>query len=93
MEKLNALVSFLKEASNYDDTLKKDGQALVRILNKLHTDKSALKSFDQKITAYVQKAQCSQVAGKFPKNFFVRLYGSVLEFEHDCSVLTELVSK
>jgi len=93
MEKLNELVKFLKEMSGYDVSLKKDCQALIRLLGKFHDDSRASLKFFEKVDVLVAKAQLSQAAGKFPKNFFVRFFGSVLEFERECATLADLISK
>lgn len=92
MDKLKSLIAILKEVSQYDASLRKDAAAIVRLLNKFHKDVSALAKFDREINGFLEKAQRSQTHDMFPKTFYVRLVGSVLEFDRECDQLKANIS-
>lgn len=87
MDKLKNLVSMLKEVPAHAPSLKTETTSLVRRLGKIYESERAYENLQKPLNGFLLNAQSCQHKGVFPKNFFVRLYGCVVEFDEEYSKL------
>lgn len=85
MDKYKCLLGMIKEVPNHAPELKRIASSVATKLGKVYKSDGAYDALQEPLNAFLRSVQIVQHKVGFPKHFFVKLYGSVLEFDKEYS--------
>lgn len=88
MDKMKSLASILREVKSYHPDLGKVALSLANKLVKVYEAENTYARIQKPLNEFLLNAQKYEQTVGFPKNFFVKLYGSVLEFDVEYASVT-----